>query len=310
VRWSAFEFDALGDLPGSCFAGAEAREPAYALTGGGLERLRLGVLDGATRPDPAQAGRLEIARLGDIPRAGPLAHLLERKPWRAAAARLRLANALAAENSGPLYQGLARFAELQAPSSPFETEAQQVELEPATLELLRDAALAGPLSTYVREAWNWLARVLVGKRDVAAIEAYLAPLAQLHAPWPELQLALARADLEALDPAAAVRRLEPLAPGGQGPFDVLVLLGEAREAAGDAAAAIRTWQTASEVRPGDLWLQRRLAMAQVRAGDPAGVPAIQALLSEHPEDEELKVFLGPPPWPAPIQGTDLGPSWH
>jgi len=311
VRWSRIEEPLLGSLPGSRFAGSDEREPIYALAGGGLEHLMLGLLDGAARPEPGRAGRLELARLdGSAPRPGALARLLERRHWRAASATLAIAEELERQNKGPLWVGLASYARAQVPSSPFETDSQQVELDEETLASLREAALAEPPSAFVRATWNWLARVLAGKRDVTAIEAHIAPLAARWAPWPELEIALARADLEALDPAAAVKRLSPLATGPEAPFDVLTVLGEACEQAGDAAGAIQAWKRALEIRPADPWVERRLAMARVRSGDPGGRDAVQRLLEEHPEDEDLRAFLGPGPWPEILRGAGTEPRPH
>lgn len=298
VRWSRIDEPLLRALPGSRFAGSDEREPLYALAGGGLDRLMLGVLDGAARPAADEPGRIELVRLEGAPsRAWPIARLMERKFSREASATERVTGDLERWNDGPLARGLAAFGRLQAYSSPFETHSQATELDDATLTALRDTALAGPPSAFVRDAWSWLARVLAGKRDVAAIESFLAPVAARWAPWPELEVALAHADLEALDPAAAARRLAPLAAPSDAPFDVLALLGLARAQAGETAAAIAAWKRALALRPADLWTRRQLAMAQVRAGDPDGPAAVRRLLEENHEDEELRPFLGPAPWP-------------
>jgi len=304
VRWSRIDQPIAAELPGSRFAGSDEREPLYALTGGGLENLMLGVLDGAVRPVPGEPGRIEIVRLeGAPPRTRPFTRLLERKRWRAASATELVAFALAEQNEGGLVRGLDAFTRLQTPSSPFETDSQRVELDESVLVILRDAALAEPPSAYLREVWSWLARVLAGKRDVSAIETHLAPLAARWAPWPELEVALARADLEALDPEAAARRLEPLAAASESTFEVLSVLGEAREQIGDGRGAVQAWKRALELRPGDEGLGRRLAMARVRAGDPGAEEEVRRLLEEHSEDEELRLFLGPGPFPAVQRGA-------
>jgi len=311
VRWSSVEEPLLAGLPGSRFAGEDEREPLYAIAGSGLDQLRLGVVDGAPRPAPGTEGRLELVRLEDEPsRPIPLTRLGERKLWRAASTMLATAEALAREDDRPLTRGLVGFARLQVPSSPFETESQAVEIDAATLDPLRDEALARPPSAYVREVWNWLARVLAGKRDVAQIESHVAPIAARWAPWPELEIALARADLEALDPEAAVRRLAPLGASNTAPFELLALLGESLEQSGDATAAMQAWRRALESRPTDRWIRRRLAMAQVRAGMAEGRSAVETLLTEEPEDEELRAFLGPPPWPTAQKGAAEDPRSH
>jgi tetratricopeptide (TPR) repeat protein len=245
---------------------------------------------------------------GSIPAPCPITRLRERKLWRAASATRAATLCIAEQNPGSLWRGIDGFALLQIPSSPFETESEQVELDEAVLADLRDAALAEPPSAFVREAWNWLARVLAGKRDVSAIETFIAPLAARWAPWPELEIALARADIEALDPAAAVRRLTPIAEAPEPSFDVLCVLGEAREQAGDSAGAVAVWKRALPLRPNDAWIRRHLAMARVRTGDPGAAEAIREWLDEHPEDEEMRIFLGPGPWPEPAVGPSLDSS--
>ena len=47
-------------------------------------------------------------------------------------------------------------------------------------------------------------------------------------------------------------------------------------------------------------VQRRLAMALVRAGDPEGTTLVEELLLENPGDQELEQYLGPGPYP-PIE---------
>lgn len=311
VRWSSLEEPLLGGLPGSRFAGEEERVPLYAIAGSGLDDLRLGVVDGAPRPTPGAEGRLELVRLEDEPsRPTPLTRLGERKLWRSASTTLATAEALARDDDRPLTRGLANYARLQVPSSPFETESQAIEIDAGTLDLMRDEALAGPPSSYVREAWNWLARVLSGKRDVTLVESYVGPIAARWAPWAELEIALARADLEALDPQAAVRRLAPLGASNAASFELLGLVGDAHEQAGDEKAAIQAWKRALESRPSDRRVRRRLAMAQVRAGEPEGRAAVETLLTEEPEDEELRPFLGPPPWPTAQKGAAEDPRSH
>jgi len=311
VRWSSVEEPLLGGLPGSRFAGEDERVSLYVIAGSGLDQLRLGVLDGAPRPTPGAEGRLELVRLENEPsRPIPLTRLGERKIWRSASTSLATAEALARDDDRPLIRGSVSFARLQIPSSPFETESQQVEIDAGTLDLLRDEALAGPPSAYTREAWNWLARVLAGKREVAWIESHVAPIAARWAPWQELEIALSRADLEALDPQAAVGRLAPLGASNTATFEVLALLGDAHEQTGDGTAAMQVWRRALELRPEDRWIRRRLAMAQVRAGEAAGRSAVEALLAEEPEDVELRAFLGPAPWPTAQRGAAQDPGSH
>jgi cytochrome c-type biogenesis protein CcmH/NrfG len=311
ARWSAVREPLLRCLPDSTFAGSAPGERVFALAGSGLQDVALGVFDGAARPAPDAAGRTEFVRLEGTPsRPSPLARLLLRRTWRTDVATRAATEALAQDNGSVLTRGLADFWRDQIPSSPYETESQQIELEPGVLALLREAALAAPPSVFVRGAWEWLARVLVGKRDVAAIEAYVAPVAARWAPWPELEVALARADLEALDPDAARRRLEPFAGAQPQSFELLTVLGQAHEQAGDGRAAVQAYKAALALRPTDRGARSRLAMAQVRAGDPEGVEAVRTLLQEDPGDEGLRPFLGPGPWPRPQDGDTPDPRPH
>lgn len=310
VRWSRIEEPLLARLPGSRFAGSEDREPLYAIAGGGLEHLMIGVLDGAVRPSANEAGRLEFVRFeGSPPQPAPLARLSERKNWRGASATAAFTAAIAAQNEGPLWRGIDAFAGAQVPSSPFETESQQIELEDEVLEELRAAALASPPSAFTRETWNWLARILAGKRDIAAIEKYLPALAERWAPWPELEVALARADLEALDPEAAIRRLTPLSKSSNPLFEVWTVLGEAFGQVGDHSASASAWARAWNARPAESWIERKWTVARVRAGDPDAVEGVRRWLEAHPEDEDMRVFLGPGPWSEAHSGpsTDAHP---
>jgi len=310
ARWSALREPMMRGLPASTFAGDE--ESLYALAGSGLQELSLGVLDGATRAAPDAPRRPELVRLDRATPAPPtpLARLLLRKTWRPDVATRAVTDALAQDGGTSLVRGLAEFWNDQVPSSPYETESEQIELDGGVLALLREAALAAPPSIFVRGAWEWLARVLVGKRDIAAIEAFVAPVSARWAPWPELEVALARADLEALDPEAARRRLQPFSAVEQPNFELLTVLGQACEQAGDLPAAVQAHKAAAALRPTDRGARRRLAVAQVRAGDPEGLPAIRALLQEDPADDELKPFLGPGPWPHTGNGYTPGSRPH
>jgi hypothetical protein len=313
VRWSSLEERPLRRLPPpqDPFESATGSSPerTYLLAGSGLVRPALGVTWASSLRATPDADRAELVRLeSGLARPTPLARLLERKLFRPDAARRAAIEALASEDPRPLLEGYAAWCRIQVPSSPFETAAERVELDPECLGLLREAALAGPPSLFVRSAWEWLARVLAGKRDVEAIYAQLEPIARRHAPWPALEIALARADLESLEPAAAIARLETLAARGLGGAELQSALAEALEQDGQEARALAAWREAARLRPGDRGIERRLAMALVRAGDPEGPPLVERLLEAEPGDEELAAFRGPGPWPAPRRGFQPGPG--
>ncbi|MDG1985022.1 MAG: hypothetical protein P8M11_10670 [Planctomycetota bacterium] len=184
----------------------------------------------------------------------------------------------------------------QAPSSPFESAIEQVELSDASLDLLREGAVGSPaLSPFDRGVIEDAARVLTEKRLVPEVVRFAGPIAEAHPGWPALERALARADLEELNPEAALARLEALTrgPTGQGAAPVAehrdtALLRTAAllelDRPADAAAALRTM---AQARPGDLELSLRLADALVAAGDPEGRQLAARLYAEHPGHPEL-----------------------
>jgi cytochrome c-type biogenesis protein CcmH/NrfG len=75
-------------------------------------------------------------------------------------------------------------------------------------------------------------------------------------------------------------------------------LGEAREITGDAIGAAAAFARADALDPGNPHIQRRLAMAACRAGDPLGRRLVEQLLIANPRDTELEAYLGPGPPPA------------
>lgn len=95
-------------------------------------------------------------------------------------------------------------------------------------------------------------------------------------------------------------RLRPLVTDDVRRVEVWYTLAEAEELSGELGPAARSWRRAAEIAPTDPTIERRLALALVRAGDPEGRSRVEALVAEHPEDEDLKQFLGPGPFPAPV----------
>ena len=117
--------------------------------------------------------------------------------------RLRLANQ--GNQFGPLTSALAHFYSIQTGSSPWANEAAATELDFETLSFLSDLTRAPDRTTkrWVEE----LAQVLIGQRRIDWLTEYVAPLAARWAPWPELELTLAEADLEGLLFEEALKRL-------------------------------------------------------------------------------------------------------
>lgn len=223
----------------------------------------------------------------------------EREAASVAAALARIAGASVGTPSAELTQGLARLAAVQVRSSPFETEAQRVEIDVEALRLLREAALAAPPDLYLRDLWSALAALLADKRLIEYVDQYVAPIAERWQPWWQLEVALARTELESLDPEAAAEHL--LRAAQERPLDLELRLAcaEALSMAGNPRAAAQHLRAVEEVQPGRRDVRRRLAMELARAGDPAAAPLIDELLREDPEDEELRAFQGTGPFPAP-----------
>jgi hypothetical protein len=282
------------------------------LSSDGLESLCIGIARNARleeAPAPATAAQpmpVRAARAG-APRGTPtpLAQLSipdgHRFRERTLANRIewieRLADGARGTPDEPFFAGLLALYRAQERSSPFETPEQGVELPDAGLDLLlRHVETAKP-DAFARGVWEAVARVLAGKRDVERVRRYVGPAARKHAPWPSLEKTLARADLEALEPEEAVKRLEAIAVLAMDDFDYWNLLGEARKAARDEVGATRAWRKALELRPAHQVLKRRLAMLLVRTGEPGGRQLIEQLLQAHPDDANLRAYLGPGPWP-------------
>lgn len=280
-----------------------------ALTADGFEHPALGVLthaspvvsDGKWAPLLLRAGQPTSA-------PSPLAWILRRKSERRdaradpsrAAMMQRLAKAAEGSPEEDLVAGLAIFFASQERSSQFETLEERTELPQACLSRLRSAVLAGPPGPFLRRTWESLARILARKRWIEEIYAYVKPVAERHQPWPALEIVLARADLESLAPAEALRRLRSVASTAPATFEVLDLLGRAHCALGEPDEALEAWKMAVGL-PSDDWVARkRVTLAVARTGDPAGIAAAQALLRESPDDDDLVQLLERPAGFGPV----------
>jgi len=242
----------------------------------------LGFLPGGEPVAALPAGEVletRIARRGDLMRG-------------------RLARRLAeAERTPGPATALALHFEAQSFSSPFETPEEQIELDTESLRLISEAA-AGPEPSYlVQRLVEDLSVLLRAQRKVEEIDTWLMGPAERHRPWPALELALAHAALELLDPEAAVKHLETALADGGGNAGSWAMLAEAQQQAGDDPGAARSLERASQMAPESHALQKRLAIAWRRAGDPRGPAAIAEALQEHAEDEELLSHQGPGPYP-------------
>ena len=226
--------------------------------------------------------------------------------------RGRLARRLAdAERVPGLATALARHFEAQVVSSPFETPEQKIELDPEAVELIAAAAASPEPGALAIEAIEALAVLFRAQRKVEEIDRYLLPAAERHRPWPGLELALAQAALEFLDPETALEHLKTLHETSPGNPESLAMQAEAQQQVGLEADAVRSLELASRMAPGNHELERRLAIAWCRAGDARGPAALEEVLLEDPEDTELLGYrvAGPPP-PAPAGYHPLGSHEH
>jgi hypothetical protein len=282
-------------LDGAGDAATREWSPRVELAFDGLERMFVGITD-----------RGEVDGGAPLARELPLARLRTRLADRARHDLERTARRLAlAARGGPrqrFFEALALHFAAQAESSPFETRAEQVELDERALELWREDALAREPDRVARELWANLARLLAGKRDLERIERHVAPVAERWAFWPELEEVLAAADLEMLDPASAAERLARVAVARPQDAELRRRLGWALLAAGDARAAVAELERTLELEGDDPQLRRELAIARVRAGDPQGRSELEALLRADPDDRELRAHAGPGPYP-PLSGA-------
>jgi Flp pilus assembly protein TadD len=308
VRWLDGDAPLPEDLPDAHWNGSPTR--VLLVQGRGLESLQCAHVVGGEHTPESPWTLWSYAEDGfeDAPRADELLRRWSRPALRGAADRGNAYAAFeAAQGDGTgrtLCEAGRAFASAQVVSSPYETQEEQVELPDEVLQLLTRAGATPRVDAYARSAIERAAAVLVGKRDVQRLTSFATPLAAQHAPWPALEIALAHADLESLDAEGAVARLKALAPLAPRTVEYHGLYALALEEAGDLTGAVSAWRAALALQPEAHNLQRSLAAALVRNGDPEGRRLVEALLQEHPEDEALRAYLGPGPWPSLPRGGD------
>jgi hypothetical protein len=253
-----------------------------------LERLFIGLGSGgelANGPRPAHSLATNFAMSGSSA---------------ARANTLKCAQRLAAAKSGErdaVLDALARHFSAQVASSPFETRSQTIELERGAMDVWLAHLQTRGLRSFERslvEAW---ANVLTDKRELELLESHIEPLARAHEAWPELELALARADVEMLDPTSAARRLETVLAMRPKWSEAALLRARCLLAIDRPAQAVETLEQALVHTPTHFELRRELAVALVRANDSRGHAAVLELLREAPEDDILRAHAGPGPYP-------------
>jgi Flp pilus assembly protein TadD len=309
VRWLTLEEPLAGVVNPreTRLAGSDVGH-AVVITADGLELPSLGITTNAAcapAGDPRRVRVLAFEEDGDAD--SPWTRVRRLPAQRADAARASTFKAVAAAQPGSFSAGLAAYYARQAASPPFEHGLTRFELDETALSHFERAVAEEPLDPFLRAVWSWLARVLVDKRDVTNVDRFLAPLAAAHAPWSELEIAVAYADLEALDAQSAARKLEAVVAREASNWRAWFALGEAREILGQAAPAVQAFGRVCELLPGEYVLRRRFAMALTRVDAAAGRKLVAELLAEYPKDEELQAYTGPDaPPPPPKTYTPAG----
>jgi hypothetical protein len=276
------------------------------LASSGVEHLVLGVVYGETvqrSTDVASAAApdgplwLEIAPPVRAPRQAARGLVREEDRIRAdsVTATERLARGNAGHATEDLARGLALHAAAQRASSPFESLGQQVELDREALDRFVAHGTSGAPDVFTRGLWSGLCDVLRAQRDVGLVYDLVEPLEALWGDWPEGALALAWADLEELDPAAAALRLEPYVARRPLDRDLVLGLADALQRDGRSADAAGHLARLVERHPRDRPVRKALARAWLAAGDPRGRDLARELLREDFDDREVWALLSPLP---------------
>lgn len=219
-----------------------------------------------------------------------------RSPRRHQLGLTRFTQALAASNAdgnlGKFARGLTLHHAAQQRSSIFETPEQTIETSDEALGELFDALGPGSApGAFARETWNGISIALIGKRDILSVYRYLEPLAERWGPWPELQIALAIADMESLEPADALARLQDFE---RAPVSLkaraLDLSARAQAELGDHAGASRTLRQLGELAPSH-WQRRQLGIEATLAEEPDGPEILAEILLEDPDDLDVRALV-------------------
>jgi tetratricopeptide (TPR) repeat protein len=256
-----------------------------------MDSLHLGLVRGALdAAAPAHEPRFESR---DFSGPGPLAFLRTMPQQRQFVLEAAWAAGLDPAPAPALARGLALHFAAQRLSNPYESRSGQVELdEDALRAFLQAVPPPGALDELARELWEALAAVLTEKREPELVLVYVEPVAERFAAWPALDLAVARAYLELLEPEEAARLLARAR--GARPNDAELWLESARcaEELGDHAAAAEALERAYALRPERPELERALGLALLRHGEPRGREIVERFLRAYPDDRELAEALG------------------
>lgn len=258
-----------------------------------LERPSYGLVRGASAP-----GRLPLFELADWDGPSVRANLARMPQLRAFELERAWAAGLRSDAHPSLARGLAGHYAAQTLSSPYETRAQQVELDEEALRAFFEAVpQAGQLDRLSAALWEALAWLFFEKRLPEYALVYLEPVAERFAPWPALERCLVRAYREVLEPATALEFAERVLAAFPEDFELLI---EASQAAREAGLPERSGpflERALTLKPGRLDQVRSLGLELIQVGDERGRPLLEAVRGEHPEDEEVLRALSAGPWP-------------
>ena len=238
--------------------------------------------------------------------ANVLTRLAERPVARSLEDRSQLFARLASAGNDPFLAAVADLLAAQTTSSPWAAPLQRFELDSAALETLA-AATTTPPGAFERLIWNFLAQVLRAKRMPAESLAVLPGLLERAGRWPELEYALARAELELMMTGEARLLLARLFAEERLGLVPLIEYGNCLGQDGDWALAAEVFGRARKLTPDDRGIERREAIAEARAGLPRAREHVQRLLDEDPDDAELALYLQPGPLPPAPPGFDPTP---
>ena len=132
----------------------------------------------------------------------------------------------------------------------------------------------------MRRAFEDLAAALLAKSDLDGIQRFVEPVALAHAPWAELELVLAAADLEGLLVPEALARLDRLEETSPGEPEALALRGRAQSMLGDHEAAIAVLRRALAVHPEPRRIELLLAAELVELEPARAEALLDALAGE------------------------------
>jgi tetratricopeptide (TPR) repeat protein len=228
----------------------------------------------------------------------PLTQLVTLPQLRAFEFERAFSAGLVSRSSPPFARGLALHFAAQVLSSPYETRAQQIELEEEALRAFREAVPPpGALDPLTRALWEALAWLCLEKRQPEFALVYLEPVADRFRPWPALERSLARAFLEVLEPETALAYAERALVALPEDFELLIDAARAGLELGGRERAAPFLERALALEPTREDRVRTLGFLLHEAGDGRGRALLEALLQRHPEDEELLRVLASGPTP-------------